>query len=134
MGQQKPQNIDLNSEYPCPCRRRGTLVPITLTEAFGCSRCGQIFVLTEKGEAIEQLATAYHYKRAWRWTGSRWVTTKGTWWESYLPVGLGIILVLLMIWLPLALRSPSASIIVWATIAVMLAVLPALMVWLAYRR
>jgi len=131
---QKTENIDLNSEYPCPCRRKGTLVQITLTEAFGCSRCQQIFVLGEKSQVIEQLSSVYHYKRAWRWTGSRWVTANGSGWESYLPVILGIGLVLLIIWLPLALRSPSASMIAWGTIAVVLAVLPAIMVWLAYRR
>ncbi len=55
--------------------------------------------------------------------------------ESYLPVALGIIFVLVIIWLPLALRLASGpGIITWALVAVLLAILPALMVWLTYRR
>ena len=135
MRPQKAQKIDLNTEYPCPCRRRGHLLPITLTEAFGCDRCQQIFVVEENGQVIEQLSSSYPYKRAWRWTGHRWISAHQGLRESYLPVALGIILVLLIVWLPLALRSPSGlSIIFWAILAVLLAVLPALMVWLAYRR
>ncbi len=135
MRPQKAQKIDLNTEYPCPCRRRGHLLPITLTEAFGCDRCQQIFVVEENGQVIEQLSSSYPYKRAWRWTGHRWIAAHHGLRESYLPVALGIILVLLIVWLPLALRSPSGlSIIFWAILAVLLAVLPALMVWLAYRR
>jgi hypothetical protein len=45
-----------------------------------------------------------------------------------------MILVPLGIWLPLALHSPGPNIILWAMVAVLLAMLPALMVWLAYRR
>jgi len=45
-----------------------------------------------------------------------------------------MILVPLMIWLPLALLSPGPNIILWAMLALLLAMLPALMVWLAYRR
>ena len=135
MPSQKAQKIDLNAEYPCPCGRRGRLVPITLTEAFGCNRCQQIFVVQEGGYVIEQLSTSYPYKRAWRWTGSRWTTAHSRIGESYFPLAVGIILVLLIVWLPLALQSQGgATIIVWALLAIMLAVLPAIMVWLAYRR
>lgn len=55
MQSQKPEKLDFNSEYPCPCRRRGRLVPITLTEAFGCDRCQQIFVVEDNGFVLEQL-------------------------------------------------------------------------------
>ena len=135
MRHQKVQKIELNAEYPCPCRRRGRLLPIILTEAFGCDRCQQIFAVEEKGQAIEQLSSTYPYKRAWRWTGNRWIPAHPGLGEGYFPVALGIILVLLIIWLPLALHSSSGlSIIFWAAITVLLAVLPALMVWLAYRR
>ncbi|NEO68641.1 hypothetical protein [Moorena sp. SIO3H5] len=135
MQSQKGQKIDINSEYPCPCRRRGHLVPITLTEALGCNRCQQIFVVDESGYVMEQLSTHYPYKKAWRWTGHRWSTIHGSLGESYLPVALGIVLVLLIVWLPLALHSQKGpGIIVWALLAVLLAVLPAMMVWLAYRR
>ncbi|MGF1480253.1 MAG: hypothetical protein ACFB4I_12295 [Cyanophyceae cyanobacterium] len=131
----KAQKIDLSTEYPCPCRRRGRLLPITLTEAFGCDRCQQIFVVEDNAQAIEQLSSTYPYKRVWRWTGHRWAAAHSGLGESYLPITLGIVSVLLIVWLPLALRSSSSiGIIVWAIIAVLLALIPALMAWLAYRR
>jgi len=142
---QKTQKIDLNTEYPCPCRRRGALVPITLTEAFGCNRCQQIFVVEESGYVIEQLSTSYPYKKAWRWTGHRWSTANSSLGERYLPIALGIVFVLLIFGLSLVhYCSPSSSsscpidsnyIILGALLlAVLLALLPALMVWLTYRR
>lgn len=135
MRSQKAQKIDLNTEYPCPCpRRRGRLVPITLTEAMGCDRCQQIFVVEENGYVLEQLSTSYPYKKAWRWSGHRWSTAHPSLSDNYLPVGLGVILVLLLVWLPLALLSPFGSSIIWAILPVTLMVLPALMLLLAYRR
>jgi hypothetical protein len=132
---QKTQKIDLSSEYPCPCRRHGRLVPITLTEAFGCDRCQQLFVVEDNGYVIEQLSTNYPYKRAWRWMGNHWSVAGSRFGQSYLPVALLVIFGLLIFWLPLALRSPNhANILIWALVAVLLAVLPALMVWLTYRR
>ncbi|NDJ17474.1 hypothetical protein [Myxacorys almedinensis] len=135
MQTQKPNKIEFNTDYPCPCRRRGRLTPITLTEAFGCTRCQQIFVVEDSGYVIEQLSTTYPYKRSWRWTGHQWNVVHPGLGDSYLPLALGILLVLLSIWLPVALHSPSgAHIILWAIVALVLAILPALMVWLAYRR
>lgn len=135
MQSPKAHKIELNSDYPCPCRRRGRLTPITLTEAFGCSRCQQIFVVEESGYVIEQLATTYPYKRSWRWTGHQWNVVHPGLGDSYLPLALGILLVLLSIWLPVALNSGTGGgIVLWAIVALLLAVLPALMVWLAYRR
>ncbi len=84
---------------------------------------------------LEQLSTSYPYKRAWRWNGYQWSVANPGLGESYLPIAMGIILVMLIIGLPLALRSPSNSnIILWAIVLLLLALLPALMVLLAYRR
>lgn len=131
----KAQKIDLNSEYICPCRRKGRLKPITLTEAFGCDRCQQIFVVQENGYEIEQLASHYPYKKSWRWNNNRWIGSNQSMGDTYLPFALGIIFILLLIWLPLALRSSSGiSVIIWTIFALILAIVPALMVWLAYRR
>jgi hypothetical protein len=131
----KVHKIDPTQDYPCPCRRRGRLIPIALTEAFGCNRCQQIFVVEDGGHVLEQLSTSYPYKRTWRWNGRQWNIINPGLSESYLPVALGITLVLLSIWLPLALKSPANSgIILWAVVVLLLAVLPALMVLLAYRR
>ena len=135
MQSQKIQKIDLNVDYPCPCRRRGRLIPITLTEAFGCDRCQQLFVVEDNGYVLEQLSTSYPYKRAWRWMGNRWSVAQPRFGQSYLPIALLIVFGLLIFWLPLALQSPHhGSILLWAMVAVLLAVLPALMVWLTYRR
>jgi hypothetical protein len=132
---QKSQKIDLNQEYPCPCRRRGQLTPIALTEAFGCNRCQQIFVVEESGQVLEQLSGSYPYKKAWRWNGHQWNIANPNFSDNYLPIVLGIIFIMLVIWLPLALNaksnSPSAVLIIGI---VLLALLPALMVLLAYRR
>jgi hypothetical protein len=59
-------------EYPCPCRREAKLVPIYLTDAFGCDRCPQMFVMNDDGHLVEQLTGGYPYARAWRWTGQQW--------------------------------------------------------------
>jgi hypothetical protein len=132
---EKAQKIDLNSDYPCPCRRRGRLVPIALTEALGCDRCQNIFVVAQNGYAIEQLPTTSPYKRSWRWNGHNWCVANTSWREMYLPVALVIVIVLLIGWLPFALGLPlGPNIIPGAILAVLLAAFPALMVWLAYRR
>ena len=131
----KAHPIDHNADYPCPCRRRGRLMPIVLTEAFGCNRCQQIFVVEENGHGIEEISVSHSYKRVWRWTGQRWMLARPRLKDSYLPLALGTMVIGLVIWLPLALRSATgADIGLWIAIAVLLAVLPALMVWLAYRR
>lgn len=131
---QKGKKIDLNVDYPCPCRRRGRLVPITLTEAFGCDRCQQLFVVENNGYVLEQLSPSYPYKKAWRWMGNRWTVAQTRFGQSYLPLAIAITLVLLIVWLPLALQSNNANILVWLMVAVLLAVLPAMMIWLTYRR
>ncbi|HEY9800897.1 MAG TPA: hypothetical protein V6D25_11105 [Leptolyngbyaceae cyanobacterium] len=135
MQSKKPEKIDLNSEYPCPCRRKGTLLPITLTEAFGCKPCGRIFVVEDNAHVLEELSTTYPYKRAWRWYGNSWNLVHSKWGERYLPIALGSIFVLVIIWLPLALRMGNgSSLIAWAMVALLLVLLPALMFWLTYRR
>ncbi|MDH6058854.1 hypothetical protein NWP17_00035 [Chrysosporum bergii ANA360D] len=135
MQPQKTEKIELNKEYPCPCRRKGQLTSIALTEAFGCDRCQQIFVVEDNGHVLEQLSTTYPYKRGWNWTGNSWRMIPTQLGEGYLPIALAIIFVLVIIWLPLALRlANGSSLIAWAIVAVLLAVLPALMVWLTYRR
>ncbi|MDX2243660.1 MAG: hypothetical protein NW224_23515 [Leptolyngbyaceae cyanobacterium bins.302] len=106
-----------------------------MTEAFGCNRCQQIFVVEDNGHILEQLSGTYPYKRAWRWNGHQWVAVNPGLTDSYLPVALGITLIMLIIWLPLALNSKSnSSLIVLIAGILLLAILPALMVLLAYRR
>lgn len=134
MQPQKSQKIDLTHEYPCPCRRRGRLTQIALTEALGCNRCQQIFVVEDGGYVLEQLSTSYPYKRAWRWTGHQWSIASTGFSESYLPVLLGVVLVMLSIGLPLALSPQNSNFLLWTIVLLLLALLSALMFLLAYRR
>jgi hypothetical protein len=132
---QKAQKIDLAQDYPCPCRRRGKLTQIALTEAFGCTRCQQIFVVEDNGYVLEQLSSSYPYKRAWRWNGHQWNVTNTSLGEGYLPIIMGVALVMLSIGLPLALANQfNLGTVLWAIVLLLLALLPALMVLLAYRR
>jgi nitric oxide reductase large subunit len=132
---QKAHKIDLNNSYPCPCRRRGHLVPIALTEAFGCDRCQQIFVVQESGYAIEQLSTNYPYKRAWRWTGHQWNMAHASLGRGYLPLTLVIIFGVVFLLLLITLQSPqSASVPFRIIAALVLSMMLVLMLWLACRR
>ncbi len=133
MQSHKAHKIDLSQDYPCPCRCRGRLSPIALTEAFGCVRCQQIFVLSEGGHVLEKLVTHYPYKQAWRWTGTQWYRAHSGWRTSFLPAALITIGILLCVWLPLV-RSMGGQALVWVAVALLLAVLPAFLMWLAYRR
>ncbi len=135
----KVHKIDLSKTYPCPCRRQGELTPIALTEAMGCQRCQQIFVVKQDGYTIEQLSTTYPYKKSWYWTGYQWQPVRRSLLESYWYFLLGLslfILLPLLLWLPLVLKlSLSPEIMLWIIATILLAVVPALIAWLAlYRR
>lgn len=113
-------------------------MPIALTEAFGCQRCQQIFVVKQDGHVIEQLSSSYPYKRAWHWTGHHWSTNHRGLSENYWSFTLGLfffILTPLLLWLPLVLQTLSPGVLLWAIATILLAVVPALIAWLAlYRR
>lgn len=135
MPAEKGVKIDLSSEYPCPCRCSGHLSQIMLTEAFGCDHCHHIFIVQDNYQQLQQISGASPYKRAWRWNGRRWLPIHSRWGELFLPIMLGITIVLLAVWLPLILQSSvEGTVFFWALLAVLLALLPALMVWLAYWR
>jgi len=132
---QKPQKIDLNGDYPCPCRRRGRLTPIALTEAFGCNRCQQIFVVQDSGYAIEQLSTNYPYKKMWRWTGQQWVVVSPSLGKGYIPFTLLVIFGLIFLLLVTTLHFPLGSSVSFRVIAALaLALMLMFMLWLACRR
>jgi hypothetical protein len=66
----KPQKIDLEQIYPCPCpRKRGKLKPIALTEAFGCDRCSLLFELENDGYSLLQLGGIDSQRYVWQWIG-----------------------------------------------------------------
>lgn len=131
-------NLNPDSSYPCPCRRQGELLPIALTEALGCKRCQQIFVVKQDGYAIEKLSANYPYRQIWFWTGQQWqVARRGVsehYW--YLTLGVSLFLVILLLLIPLvAQQSISQGALLVITIAAVLAVMMFLAAWInLYRR
>ena len=84
---------------------------------------------------IEQLAMTSPYKRSWRWTGHQWQVVQPGLNDGYLPLALMVVMVLLLVWLPVARHLPPGPYtILWAFAALMLVVLPTVMVWLTHRR
>ena len=99
--QGKPEKIEFNQEYPCPCRRQaGNLVAITLTEAFGCDRCQQMFIIQNNGYTLEQLAVPYPYKQRWQWQGRRWQPLGNPWRRASLILAWLATFVLIIVCLP----------------------------------
>lgn len=130
----KIQKIDPTAEYPCPCRRRGRLTPIVLTEAFGCNRCQQIFVVQDNGYVLEQLSTNYPYKRAWRWTGHQWNIAHASLGRGYFPLTLLIIFGLIFLLVLMALQSPlSSSVTIRVIAALVVSMMIVLILWLTFR-
>ncbi|MBE7381567.1 MAG: hypothetical protein F6J95_009185 [Leptolyngbya sp. SIO1E4] len=107
MRSRKAQKIDLQAEYPCPCRRNGTLSPIALTEAFGCTRCQQIFVIREGGYLLEQISTHYPYKRVWYWTGQQWRLDQSVLSNHYLPLAIMLVGVAMFVLLLVIVQPPA---------------------------
>ncbi|MGD1895999.1 MAG: hypothetical protein ACFB16_03500 [Phormidesmis sp.] len=75
-SQPSSHRLDLDSSYPCPSCKQGSLIPITLTEAWGCDRCKQIFELKAEPNTIGKLTTPYPRQRLWRWNGKQWILGK----------------------------------------------------------
>ena len=136
MRSSKGQKIDLTTEYPCPCRRKGTLKPIVLMNALGCDRCQQIFEVKTDERIIEQVASIYQ-KKSWRWTGNRWKNAYARWTQGYLSmllvIGLGVSLLTIVIF-PLLLRWLSTqSIISWTVVFLFIITLLILSLFVVYR-
>ena len=136
MRPHKIHKIDLTSEYPCPCRRNGSLKPIVLTEALGCDRCQQIFAVKKDGQVIEQLSSIYQ-KKTWRWTGNRWKHAYARWSQSYLSIMLillFIVSVTIVMILPQVLRWLNAqSIISWIVVSLFFMMVLILSLFVIYR-
>ena len=107
-------------------------MPITLTEAFGCDRCQQIFVVNEGGDSIEQLATTYARKRVWRWTGRQWSVVRSTLVsQDLLPL---LLLGLLGIVIVFLIATLNAEVGLRVGIVAVLFAMLACFLWVAYRR
>jgi hypothetical protein len=132
----RTQKISLKNDYPCPCRRKGCLKPILLTEALGCDRCQQIFVVKEDGQVIEQLSSVYQ-KQAWKWNGYRWTSVySGLSGQSLSALFVVIVLLPLITAtvLPIVLyKLSSDNIIFWGIACSLLIATLVIVLWLAYR-
>lgn len=106
-------------------------MPIVLTDAFGCDRCQQIFVVHESGDSIEQLSAAYPQKKVWRWTGHQWSVARSTLGQDFLPLALMALLGLVIVLLIATLNAQVGLRV--GVVAVLFAML-ALALWFASRR
>lgn len=88
--------IDTEQIYPCPCpRRKGKLLPIVLTDAFGCDRCSAMFTVEDDHCTLVQVGTIDPYRQAWHWVGNRWQSVYRSEWHYervLLPLNLVILL------------------------------------------
>ena len=66
------QKIEVSSDYPCPCRRDARLIPIALTDALGCNKCSNVYVIINDGMNIEQVSGIPGVKRVLVWNGKSW--------------------------------------------------------------
>jgi hypothetical protein len=127
--------IDLNGDYPCPCRCRGRLTPIALMDAMGCMRCQQIFVLSPNADLIERVAPAYPGRQQWYWDGSQWLRLDRGLKDRFWPICLVFLGLLALVWLPWTTHSRGGfhSLLV-AIVPIVMVALLAVLVWIAYRR
>jgi hypothetical protein len=134
----KACKIDQASIYPCPCSKLGQLCPIVLTDAFGCDKCQQIFVLRSDGYVLEQISHIYPYQQHWYWTGQTWRLIRPPLIQSSfaLIVGVLIALFVVLIGLPMAFHIPfDRRLVVWMVLPISIALVLSFMVWLTmYRR
>lgn len=131
MTSQQSQLIKIEQEYPCPCRCHGRLVNIAMTEAFGCFKCQQIFVVTDGGHAIAKLIANTPQRQLWQWTGHEWCRAPRPWSSQFLGGALILIGMVLALVLLLALRPPPLpwQMLAWLVGGLMLMVL--LSIWCA---
>jgi hypothetical protein len=109
----KPQKIDPDHIYPCPCpRKRGKLKPIFLTDAFGCDHCSLLFEVENDGYSLLQLGGLDSQRHLWQWAG-KWQAIREPRPEHWLEIALRVIaslifLILVILWI---INSKSSFII-----------------------
>ncbi|MEL6490361.1 MAG: hypothetical protein AAFV85_22865 [Cyanobacteria bacterium J06634_6] len=109
------QYLDLEQSYPCPACKHGSLIPITLTEAWGCDRCKQLFERTSEPDTVTKLSSPYPHQKTWQWTGKHWVANQkailNRWRDAAFRMRIVTVFVLLwMGWTLLAFAGISLSI------------------------
>lgn len=137
MSRVKTCKIDLETTYPCPCRKRGQLSPIVLTDAFGCNQCHQIFVVRADGYVLEQLSSIYPYQQLWYWTGKDWILVRRPFHQHGFAWLIGSLTAsfLLMLCLPIAFHIPfDRRVMVWMVLMIFIVLVLSFMVWLTIYR
>lgn len=132
-SQKIKQLLDLDSSYPCPSCKQGMLIPITLTEAWGCDRCKQIFELKSEPNTIGKLTTPYPHQKQWQWDGKHWIPNKARLRSTLTgPIGwLSVVSPVILLWVGwIALGLTGFSALVKALILLTLVV----MFWVTLRR
>jgi hypothetical protein len=124
-----------DKRYPCPCRRQANLVPIFLTDAFGCDRCPQVFVMDDDGRLVEQLTASYPYARTWRWTGQQWKAVRPKH-DGYVVWFLTVLVLWTLGWVfGIHAYVPALSGLYWAIgVFLITFVLPTVHYWFIHRR
>ncbi len=124
--------LDLNESYPCPACKQGLLVPITLTEAWGCDRCKQIFEQRkDEPNSVGKISTPYHRQRTWQWNGKQWTTHSSLAQPKAFNSLLALALLVCMLWIVLS-KATLPGVVIVAMLALGLALV--VMFWVLRRR
>jgi hypothetical protein len=106
-----------------------------LTEAFGCDRCPQMFGLDSSRTELILLTSPYPDPPCWRWNGRRWLPASIRGQVEIISLVILALLICTIIGLAFTLNlSPERATLIWMFAVLTLAVLPAVLVWLASRR
>jgi hypothetical protein len=98
---ERPLNLD--SAFPCPICRQGTIEAIVLTDAFACEFCRHILSANLADQQVQVVDSTQPL--TWGWNGQRWRLVRGD-------------------------HAQELSMLVYLT-AVVLMVIPAGLVWLS---
>lgn len=121
--------LDCDRSYPCPVCRRGQLNAITLTEAWGCDDCQEIFE-QKTANSIKKLSAPYPYQATWQWTGKTWERQRPKVKPDRMRRAIGMSALIVLAWLTLTvLVNIPLKIGVAALILIVLIV-----VWIGLRR
>lgn len=63
-------SLSLDTSYPCPLCRRGTLEAMVMTEAFACGFCRHILVADIPHQQVQVVDISQPLN--WQWTGQGW--------------------------------------------------------------
>lgn len=138
MRQTQINPLDFNQSYPCPVCRQGQLRPIVLTEAMGCDRCQQIFVLKADQTTLEQVSMATATQRTWCWTGRGWYPAGNHEQERIWRIVLGVfflVIIPLVLAIPILLNTPGRwGIVVLIGLTIILVIIPLILAWFGWDR